>query len=113
MRARLSLLCMLIACGDNATDPRSCALYARPERLASVGCGDPMDPHTLVACDTGSALAGAWTIDAAGLPACDLLIDERCDAAAAATAYSPRDQSRAEWELHQVMEDPDGEDIPF
>jgi hypothetical protein len=84
---------MLIACGDNAADPRSCALYARPERLASVGCGDPMDPRTLVACDTGSALAGVWTIDAAGLPAYDLLIDERCDAAA--TAYSPRDQDPA------------------
>ncbi|MEO8704409.1 MAG: hypothetical protein ABI867_30430 [Kofleriaceae bacterium] len=89
---RLALVA-LVACGGDKADPTFCAVYQRPERLASVGCGDPSDPRTLVACDTGSALAGTWTIDASGLPAYDLWIDERCDAAA--TAYSPRDQDPA------------------
>jgi hypothetical protein len=81
------VLVALVACGDNA-DPNSCAVYTRPERPAAIGCGDPDDPRTLVACDTGSALAGTWAIDGEGLPAYDLYVDERCDAAA--TAYSPR-----------------------
>ncbi|MBS1123173.1 MAG: Cellobiose phosphorylase [Deltaproteobacteria bacterium] len=76
------------ACGDNAAEPSACAVYQRAERPPTVGCGDPSDPQTLVACDTGSALAGVWAIDDEGLPAYDLLVDERCDDAA--TAYSPR-----------------------
>lgn len=83
------MLLALAGCGDNLRpDPTSCAGYVRPERPAAVGCGDPIDPFTLVACDTGSALAGQWTIDRAGLPAYDLLVDERCDDAA--VAWSPR-----------------------
>lgn len=82
------LLLLLAACGDNLAEPDRCAHYARPERAVSTGCGDPSDPRTLVACDTGDAEIGAWAIDDAGLPAFDLLVDERCDAAA--TAYSPR-----------------------
>ena len=85
---RCACLLVLAACGDNAPDPRSCAVYARPERAVSTGCGDPTDPRTLVACDTGSADIGTWAIDDDGLPAFDLLVDERCDPAA--TAYSPR-----------------------
>ncbi|HEU0033792.1 MAG TPA: hypothetical protein VFQ53_24360 [Kofleriaceae bacterium] len=76
------------ACGDEPVDPNSCNVYQRPERAAAVGCGDPSDPRTLVACDLGSGLAGTWTIDGDGLPAYDFQIDERCDDAA--TAYSPR-----------------------
>ena len=81
---------LLAACGDNTPDDNSCAAYARPERAVSTGCGDPADPRTLVACDTGDADIGAWAIDDDGLPSFDLLVDERCDAAA--TAYSPRAQ---------------------
>jgi len=89
------LVMMAAACGapDAPIDPQSCAAYVRPARPASVGCTDPSDPFTLVPCDTGSALAGAWTIDADGLPAYDLLVDERCDDAA--TAYTPRRADRA------------------
>jgi len=90
MRITIGLVLLATACGDNAPDPRSCAVYARPERAASIGCGDPSEPGALVACDTGGALAGTWAIDAEGLPAYDLLVDERCDEAA--TAYSPRDR---------------------
>jgi len=88
------LVMMAAACGSERApaDPQSCAAYVRPARPASVGCADPSDPFTLVPCDTGSALAGAWTIDADGLPAYDLLVDERCDDAA--TAYSPRRADR-------------------
>lgn len=84
------LACLLIAtgCGDNLPPPEPCAAYVRPPRPASIGCGDPADPMTLVPCDTGSALVGAWTIDAEGLPAYALGVDERCDEAA--HAYSPR-----------------------
>lgn len=89
---------VLVGCADTAPDPFSCAVYERPER-AEVGCGDPSDPRTLVACDTGAGLAGAWAIDAAGMPAYDLLVDQRCDAAA--TAYSPRDRDPA-----RVLRDP-------
>ena len=84
------LLILLAACGDNTPDDNSCAVYARPERAVSTGCGDPTDPRTLVACDTGDADIGAWAIDDDGLPAFDLLVDQRCDPAA--TAYSPRKQ---------------------
>src|SRR4051794_255084 len=80
------LLVVLAACGDTHPAPATCADYVRPTRTP-IGCGDPQDPATLVPCDTGSALAGAWTIDAQGLPAYDFLVDERCDEAA--TAYSP------------------------
>ena len=88
------LVMMAAACGadDAPVDPQSCAAYVRPPRAASVGCADPSDPFMLVPCDTGSALAGAWTIDPDGLPAYDLLVDERCDDAA--TAYSPRRADR-------------------
>ena len=88
MRYWLALL--IVGCGDNTVvDPASCADYVRPVR-ASVGCGDPSDPMTLVPCDTGSALAGAWAIDDDGLPAYDFLVDERCDEAAHAWSPSPR-----------------------
>jgi hypothetical protein len=84
----IAMLVGVAACGDSkAPDPSSCAGYTRPAAPASIGCGDPSDPMTLVACDTGSAIVGAWTIDGDGLPAFDLAIDERCDDAA--TAYSP------------------------
>ena len=91
MRITIGLVLLAAACGDNAPDPRSCAVYARPERAVSLGCGDPSDPQALVACDTGGALAGTWAIDDEGLPAYDLLVDQRCDEAA--TAYSPRDRA--------------------
>jgi hypothetical protein len=89
-----SWLVVLAACGSDRAplDPQSCAAYVRPPRPASVGCADPADPSALVPCDTGSADAGAWAIDADGLPAYDLLVDERCDDAA--TAYSPRRADR-------------------
>src|SRR5262245_55976462 len=85
---RAVVLLAIAACGDNAVpDPTSCAAYVPPER-AVVGCGDPSDPQALIACDTGSALAGSWAIDGDGLPAYDFAVDERCDEAA--HAYSPR-----------------------
>jgi hypothetical protein len=90
MRNALVVLVLVGACGDNSAPDRSCAVYQRPERPVAVGCGDPSDPRTLVECDTGSALIGSWAIDAEGLPAYDLLVDQRCDEAA--TAYSPRAQ---------------------
>ena len=87
---RYSLALLLVGCGDNiVVDPASCAGYVHPVR-ASVGCGDPSDPMTLVPCDTGSALTGAWAIDDDGLPAYDFLVDERCDEAAHAWSPSPR-----------------------
>jgi hypothetical protein len=90
MRKSIAGLVVVASCGGNdpPPDPFSCAVYERPERPASVGCGDPEDPWALVACDLGSADVGTWSIDAAGLPAYDLLVDQRCDAAA--TAYTPR-----------------------
>ena len=88
MRSHGLLIIVAAACGDNAADPNSCAVYAAPERLVSTGCGDPSDPFALVACDTGDADVGGWAIDADGLPAFDLRVDQRCDAAA--TAWSPR-----------------------
>ena len=87
---RLGLAVLVVAaCGDNVVpDPGSCVGYVRPPRPAPIGCGDPTDPFALVGCDTGSALAGVWAIDADGLPAYDLLVDERCDDAT--VAWSPR-----------------------
>src|SRR5260221_3668366 len=81
---------LLAACGDDVPDPNSCDRYVRPPRPATIGCGDPSDPSTLVPCDTGSALAGVWTIDADGLPAYDLLVDERCDDAVRGYSPAPR-----------------------
>ena len=87
---RYWLVLLVVGCGDNTVvDPASCAGYVHPTR-ASVGCGDPSDPMTLVPCDTGSALTGAWAIDDDGLPAYDFLVDERCDEAAHAWSPSPR-----------------------
>ncbi len=78
------------ACGDNRTpSATSCDLYERPTHTP-LGCGDPTDPRTLVECDTGSSLAGAWAIDGEGLPAYDFAIDERCDEVAHAWSPSPR-----------------------
>jgi len=84
-----ALLALVVACGDNRPPASSCDLYVRPTR-EPIGCSDPSDPRTLVACDTGSALVGAWAIDADGLPAYDFLVDERCDEAAHAWSPSPR-----------------------
>jgi len=86
MRIALATL-LLLACGDNVPDPMSCELYTRPARTP-LGCGDPSDPRTLVACDTGSGDLGAWAVDDDGLPAYDVLVDERCDPAA--SAWTPR-----------------------
>ena len=46
----------------------------------------------LVACALGSGHAGAWQIDAAGLPAYELRIDQRCDPAGAHWSPRPRPQ---------------------
>ncbi len=67
----------------------SCAAYARPPHPPATCPDVTLDrPDVLTSCTSGSGDAGSWTVDADGLPAYDLLVDERCDAAA--TAYSPR-----------------------
>src|SRR5262245_5783611 len=85
MRTHAGLLLALASCSDSPPeDPW--AHSQRPPRTA-IGCADPTDAAVLVPCDTGSTVVGAWEIDADGLPAFDVAIDGRCDAAM--RAYSP------------------------
>lgn len=75
---------------DRCIDGVDCAPYVRPELPPIAACGEPSvdDPRTLLPCTIGSGNIGRWTVDADGLPAYDLAIDQRCDPAA--RPWSPR-----------------------
>jgi hypothetical protein len=98
-------LVLLAACGDDAAPPVDggtdaavvpdagvslCEGFVVPERADDSSCDDVSvdEPERLVACARGSGHAGSWTIDAHGLPAYDLEIDQRCDPAG--QSWSPR-----------------------
>ncbi len=86
------------ACGEGpestgtapVSDTFDCAGFVAPQRLDTSGCRDVNadQPEQLVACLRGSGHLGRWTIDAAGLPAYDFTVEQRCDQVA--HAYSPR-----------------------
>ncbi len=69
-----------------------CDEFVVPGRPDTSSCDDeavdPAEPERLVACLRGSGHAGAWAIDADGLPAYDFALDERCDPAA--SSWTPR-----------------------
>ncbi len=98
-RAHLSLLAviMLFGCGDKderfptaMSDRFDCEGFVVPQRVEPPACDDVdgARPQQLVRCQRGSGHLGQWTIDDAGLPAYDFLVEQRCDPAA--HAYSPR-----------------------
>ena len=72
-----------------------CTGYAAPPNQSDAGCDDValLRPETLHPCAGGSGHLGRWTVDAAGLPAYDFTVEERCDPAA--HAYSPRTHAAA------------------
>ncbi len=74
---------------DGCVAGASCEGYSGPPHPPATCSQVFLDhPDVLAGCTTGSGDAGTWTTDEDGLPAYDVLVDERCDAAA--TAYSPR-----------------------
>jgi len=104
MRNCWIILCSLLTgatlagCGSQTTststapvaDTFDCAQFVVPPRPDTSACAD-VDadrPDQLVSCLRGSGHLGRWSVDAAGLPAYDFAVDERCDPAA--HAYSPR-----------------------
>ena len=60
------------------------------QRADTSACDDVNadQPEALARCLRGSGHLGRWSVDAAGLPAYDFTVEERCDPAA--HAYSPR-----------------------
>lgn len=74
---------------DQCVGGLDCIDYARPTR-STAPCGDvdASQPDVLGTCTFGSGHLGTWVVDAAGLPAYDFDVDQRCDGAA--LAYSPR-----------------------
>ncbi len=88
----------LWACGEGsestptapATDIFDCSAFVTPARIDTSACDDvgADQPEQLVHCLRGSGHLGSWAVDAAGLPAYDFTVEERCDPAA--HAYSPR-----------------------
>ena len=71
-------------------DRFDCEGFVVPPRPDTSVCGDVEADHPdkLVTCLRGSGHLGKWSIDAAGLPAYDFTVEERCDPVA--HAYSPR-----------------------
>jgi hypothetical protein len=67
-----------------------CEGFVPPVRVDTSACDDvdADHPQTLARCLVGSGHLGQWTIDAAGLPAYDFTVEQRCDPVA--QAYSPR-----------------------
>jgi hypothetical protein len=89
----------LVACGEGSdssavpapmADRFDCEGFVVPARSDLSACGevDAETPQRLVSCERGSGHLGRWSVDAAGLPAYDFGVEERCDPAA--HAYSPR-----------------------
>jgi hypothetical protein len=70
--------------------PDICEGFVVPQRPDTSACDDVAadQPEALVRCLRGSGHLGHWSVDAAGLPAYDFTVEERCDPAA--HAYSPR-----------------------
>jgi hypothetical protein len=81
-----------IGCGGGDDDQTAelCLDFTVPERPDTSACGevDADAPAKLLACEVGSGHAGRWVVDADGMPAYDLLIDQRCDPAG--QHWSPR-----------------------
>jgi nicotinamide mononucleotide (NMN) deamidase PncC len=84
----------LAGCGGDDDDQTAevCADFTVPPRPDTSACAklDPDAPDKLSTCEVGSGHAGRWVVDADGLPAYDLLIDQRCDPAG--QHWSPRAQ---------------------
>lgn len=96
--AAILFLLHVVGCGGEvpvaeapATPDRfDCEGFVVPQRPDTSSCMDvdAERPGVLVPCLRGSGHLGHWSIDAAGLPAYDLTVEQRCDPAA--HAYSPR-----------------------
>jgi hypothetical protein len=73
-----------------AADTFDCTGFVPPPRLDTSACGDVNadQPEQLAACLRGSGRLGRWSVDAAGLPAYDFTVEQRCDPVT--QAYSPR-----------------------
>jgi hypothetical protein len=80
-----------VAGAPAAPDRFDCEGFVVPPRSTTSACGDvdAEHPDKLVACARGSGHLGKWSIDAAGLPAYDFTVEQRCDPVA--HAYSPRE----------------------
>ncbi len=72
------------------TPARTCADLPLPTRSDESDCADvdASNPEALGRCLLGSGHAGAWAVDADGLPAYDFHVEERCDPVA--EHWSPR-----------------------
>ena len=101
LRVLGTLLLALVACGcgdDDAVRPIppepaprfDCNGFVVPPRPDTSTCADvdAARPNALGRCLRGSGHLGAWAVDAAGLPAYDFSVEQRCDPAG--HAYSPR-----------------------
>lgn len=77
------------ACGasEDGEDPIDygalCEGFTPPDRDGASTCADIdlSQPDLLASCLEGSGYAGAWAVDADGLPAYDLAVEHRCDPA--------------------------------
>ncbi len=81
----------IVAAVNHALSPPGiCDGFVVPPRVDTSACEDVSadQPEVLVRCLRGSGHLGQWSVDAAGLPAYDFMVEERCDPAA--HAYSPR-----------------------
>ena len=80
----------IIAALNNALSGAVCEGFVIPVRDDTSACDDVSadQPEALGRCLRGSGHLGRWSVDAAGLPAYDFTVEERCDPAA--HAYSPR-----------------------
>ena len=69
------------ACGSGSG---VCADFNDPKRELAVDCANANvgDPSALSECLKGSGRAGAWSVDAHGMPAFDFGIEQRCDSRA-------------------------------
>src|SRR5262249_31768602 len=77
----------IITAVNKALNPRPasvCDGFVIPPRADTSACDDVSadHPETLGRCLRGSGHLGEWSVDAAGLPAYDFTVEERCDPAA-------------------------------
>lgn len=97
--AALAVMVLVSACDDDSFPPPDsavedrfdCVAWTPPERSDPDACAepDPGAPDRLRRCERGSGHFGRWAVDAAGLPAYDFTVEQRCDPIA--SAWTPRD----------------------
>lgn len=96
VRAVLAAGLMMASCGGDDDDQTAdlCEGFSVPQRPDTSACAevDADAPDKLLACGVGSGHAGRWVVDVDGLPAYELMVDQRCDPAAQSWSPGPRTQ---------------------